>query len=336
MRKALVITTIAGSDKNELQHYANKCRENNTRFLVVGDQKSPENFKLEGCEYLSLKQQLKLPFQLSRHLPLNHYSRKNIGYLQAISGNASLIIETDDDNFPMQAFWNEKSAVQTIPVIRNCGWVNMYKYFTKSTIWPRGFPLEMLKESENKIINHQTEEVFCPIQQALVNSNPDVDAVFRLTQPLPMNFEIVGKIALGGKSYCPFNSQNTSWFPEAFPLLYLPSFCSFRLTDIWRSFIAQRICREYGWHISFHSPTVTQERNDHNLLADFNDEINGYLYNHEICEKLDHLVLNPEINGIFENLISCYRLFIEMKLISEKELKLLNYWIEDFKRYFRG
>ncbi|MHC4265647.1 MAG: STELLO glycosyltransferase family protein, partial [Planctomycetota bacterium] len=67
------------------------------------------------------------------------------------------------------------------------------------------------------------------------DDNPDVDAVYRLTQRLPLTFRKDRRLALGNGSKCPFNSQNTTWFPDAYPLLYLPAYCSFRMTDIWRS-----------------------------------------------------------------------------------------------------
>jgi hypothetical protein len=75
----------------------------------------------------------------------------------------------------------------------------------------------------------------------LADENPDVDAIYRLTLPLPIIFNKANNVALGNNSFCPFYSQNRTWFKEAFPLLYLSSHCSFRMTDIWRSFVAQRI-----------------------------------------------------------------------------------------------
>ena len=44
------------------------------------------------------------------------------------------------------------------------------------------------------------------------------------------------------------------------------------MTDIWRSFVAQRIAWANGWAILFHEPTVWQDRNEHNLMRDFRDE----------------------------------------------------------------
>ena len=82
------------------------------------------------------------------------------------------------------------------------------------------------------------EQVDCPIQQGLADENPDVDAIYRLVLPLPVQFETGRRIALKRGVWSPFNSQNTAWWPDAFPLLYLPAYCSFRMTDIWR-----KLCR---------------------------------------------------------------------------------------------
>ena len=61
------------------------------------------------------------------------------------------------------------------------------------------------------------------------------------------------------------------------------------MTDIWRSFVAQRIAWANNWSILFHEPTVWQERNDHSLMRDFKDEVPGYLHNRRIGEVLDRL-----------------------------------------------
>ncbi|MEP6955655.1 MAG: STELLO glycosyltransferase family protein, partial [Chthoniobacterales bacterium] len=69
----------------------------------------------------------------------------------------------------------------------------------------------------------------------------------------------------------------------------LPAHCSFRMTDIWRSFVAQRIAWENGWSVLFHEATVRQDRNAHDLMRDFQDEVSGYLHNRAIVEALSHL-----------------------------------------------
>jgi len=51
----------------------------NASVLIVGDRKGPHEYPLAGAELLTLERQLTLPLRLPRLLPLNHYTRKNIG-----------------------------------------------------------------------------------------------------------------------------------------------------------------------------------------------------------------------------------------------------------------
>ncbi len=328
LKKTLVITSIA-SPNPVLKQCAEGATRNGFRFIVVGDVISPPDFRLEGCEFYSISSQDALPFSLARILPKRHYARKNLGYLMAKDND--IIIETDDDNFPRDEFWLERERRVNASHLNDAGWFNVYASFSKENIWPRGFPLEnILSKDRLKEIPGLTE-VDCPIQQGLADENPDVDAVYRMTMKLPLDFDKREPIATGKGTWCPFNSQNTTWFREAFPLLYLPSYCSFRMTDIWRSFIAQRIAWTCEWNILFHNATVWQERNEHNLLKDFADEVPGYLNNARICKDLEELELKSGPDNLAENLLRCYKLMTANGYIGEQELPLLDAWIRDLE-----
>jgi hypothetical protein len=103
------------------------------------------------------------------------------------------------------------------------------------------------------------------------------------------------------------------------------------MTDIWRSFVAQRIAWEYGWKIAFHSATVYQKRNEHDLMRDFEDEVSGYLHNERIAKELDATKLSSLPSHIFANLRKCYETLIGMGLVSDKELVLLEAWSDDLQ-----
>jgi hypothetical protein len=328
----VIVTSIAGPNNKILQQLAQGCSEREYHFLVIGDLASPAEFHIDGCDFYSLKRQKQTKFKFAQLCPTRHYARKNIGYLLAIRNGASTIIETDDDNIPYQQFWERRQRIQNVPVIQDSGWVNVYRYFSDQNIWPRGFPLEKLQEQPPSYQTLSTLEIDGPIQQGLADENPDVDAVYRLILPLPQNFNKERRVAITNGSWCPFNSQNTTWWPDAFQLLYLPSYCSFRMTDIWRSFIAQRIAWLNGWAILFHEPTMRQERNVHNLLRDFNDEIPGYLHNSEICNALEALPLESGVEKIGDNLKVCYEKLVSMSLIGREELQLLDAWLEDIEQ----
>ena len=110
-----------------------------------------------------------------------------------------------------------------------------------------------------------------PIQQGLVNGSADVDAIWRLVMDREFFFEPRASVFLEPGNWCPFNTQTTWWWPVAYPLLYIPSYCSFRMCDIWKSFVAQRCLWELDMGIVFHAPEVYQDRNVHDLMRDFRD-----------------------------------------------------------------
>ena len=327
---ALVVTSIAQPNAM-MQSLARGCLEHGLDFFVIGDEASPPRFELEGCRFYGLAEQRALPFNFAEKCPTSHYARKNIGYLLAMREGASLILETDDDNIPTEDFWKDRSRRQSVKSVSNAGWVNVYRYFTDANIWPRGLPLDRIHAEIPQFESLTTEEIDCPIQQGLTNENPDVDAIYRLTLPLPQSFNKYRRIALHSGSRSPFNSQNTAWWRDAFPLLYLPAHCSFRMTDIWRSFVAQRIAWANDWAILFHEPTMRQERNEHDLMRDFKDEMDGYLNNSRIIEALDKLPLQKGLDKLNDNLRICYEELVRMELVAEQELDLVEAWVADLK-----
>lgn len=328
----LIITSIANQEHPVLKQFAEETSKHSIPFIVIGDTKSPKEFNLAGCDFYSIERQQTLKFQLAKTLPFKHYARKNLGYLIAISKGAEIIIETDDDNLPLEGFWDNRTKQVNAHLLSSKGWVNVYKYFTEVHIWPRGFALENIQDELPALDNRVL--IDCPIQQGLADENPDVDAIYRLTLPLPIIFNKANSIALGNNSLCPINSQNTTWFKEAFPLLYLPSYCSFRMTDIWRSFVAQRIAWTCGWPVLFHQSTVWQERNAHNLMNDFRDEISGYNNNAQIVKSLKELDLKEGTENIPANMLLCYKKLIELELVGADEMNLLKAWLHDiYKNY---
>jgi len=297
------------------------------RFVVAGDRKTPADWHCPGVEYWSIEAQERLG-EFARLLPLNHYARKNLGYLAAMRQGARIIYETDDDNL---AYDHLLATVERDVAGTRCaqsGWVNVYRHFTDARVWPRGFPLELLNGSFESGVTGEEVRVACPVQQFLADGDPDVDALFRLTQSQEILFR-PGSVILGAGSYCPFNSQNTLWWDDAFPLLYLPSHVSFRMTDIWRSYVAQVCLFRAGHHLAFREATVFQDRNAHDLMRDFRDEVAGYLNNLRIVPMLEALDLSPAPEDMGENLRVCYRALVEAGIVPQAELPLVDGWLAE-------
>jgi len=111
--------------------------------------------------------------------------------------------------------------------------------------------------------------------------------------------------------------------------MYLPSFCSFRMTDIWRSFVAQRCLWADDKSLLFHQAEMHQERNDHNLMKDFSDEIDGYLNNAAIATCLKRTALDPGDSA--GNLLKCYKALVEGGFIPDSEIELVQAWNRDLR-----
>jgi hypothetical protein len=335
-KTSLVITTINKPNQN-MKMYARACKINKWNFIVVGDKKTPKNFKLIHSEFINYKKKI-YDISFSKACPTNSYARKNIGYLYAIKNESQVIVETDDDNTPLKNFFLPFSLYSYSNFIyKKKDWINIYNYFVKkkylNKIWPRGLPLNKItKDSKEKILKKKKQKSL--IIQSLCNGNPDVDAIFRLMNSNAKNIEFKKnkKFFISKNCYVPFNSQSTTWYYDAFPLLYLPVTCTFRSTDIWRSLIAQIILNFDNELVLFQSPIVFQNRNKHDLMNDFKSEVPVYLESQNIINLLKNINLKKGPENYLHNLLTCYKILVKNNIFNPQEIIFLKLWINDFKR----
>jgi hypothetical protein len=327
-----VITTIQRPTAS-VAGLTQRLRELKAPLIVIGDRKGPADFDAPQAELVTLDQQLRLPLELARLLPTGHYVRKNIGYLMAIARGASCIYETDDDNMPAPN-WSPRTMRTAAIRISPRPWVNVFRLFSDQVIWPRGFPLQLI--TSEATYRHDpaapVENFESPIQQGLADLSPDVDAIWRLVLDREFRFRQGPSVWLPPGTWCPFNSQSTWWWPAAYPLMYLPSRCTFRMTDIWRSFVAQRCLWELGCGMVFHAAEVVQERNPHRLIKDFEDEVPGYLQNERIVGLLANARLQPGPSAVGENLLRCYEALVAGGIFPADEMPLVRAWLADTQR----
>lgn len=331
-RIAVIITSINKLNRN-IQNLSSNSKKKNWSFIIIGDKKSPKNFSLKYGKYYNIRDQKKTNINFAKICPLNSYARKNIGYLLAIKNKTEVIIETDDDNYPKKNFFTTPKLIHKVSEIMNKNWVNIYDLFLKEKkfIWPRGLPLNFVKKNKIRLTKKKKLQKFY-LQQGVCDINPDVDAIYRLiNEKINIKFKNNFFVSLG-KAYSPFNSQNTIWFKEIFPLLYLPVSCSMRATDIIRGLVAMKILQNDNKKALFYGTTVFQKRNEHNLFKDFEDEIPIYLNSKKIVEVLNGLKLKKGNKFYYENLLKCYKNLILHKIIDKKENVYLNSWLKSLKK----
>jgi hypothetical protein len=311
-----------------MERLAAVARQVGAPVVVIGDTKSPATWHLPNARFFDVAAQRELPWALARLLPLGHYARKNLGYLLAFQGGARVVFETDDDNAPLPEWSPRSLAVAGVRQAVGGGWFNVYGSFGQRMLWPRGLPLEHLKVAESSTSAVSDEPLRAPVQQGLANGSPDVDAVWRMVCERDVRFAREPSVFVPPWTWCPFNSQSTWWWHEVLPLMYLPSHCSFRVTDIWRSFVAQRCLWELGHGLVFHSAEVVQDRNPHDVLRDFEDEVPGYLGNQHMTEVLAALSLSSESSSMGVNLITCYEALVARGFLPRDEMALVEAWVE--------
>lgn len=299
-------------------------------LVVVGDRKTPRDWHLDNCEFLSIEKQETLDYEIIKFLPENHYCRKNIGYLYAISHGAKCIYETDDDNALIEGIFTLSEGDELVEVCvegKNC--VNVFSYFGQPTVWPRGFPLDQIADSPSYQVKNISEQR-CGVVQGLVNKDPDVDGIFRLTQYRDVYFDKKPPCVLPEGVFCPFNTQNTLFSYESFWGLMIPSTTAFRVCDIWRSYIVQRLLWDLNLRLCFTSPTAIQERNEHNLFRDFCDEQDLYLKSGCLIQFL--LNWKSEASHFPERMENLTEELVAHQYLKQEEIALVQAWIHDLTR----
>ena len=298
--------------------------------IVVGDKKTPsaQAFDHPNITFIPYDEQKALGFQIEERLPVNHYSRKNLGYLYAIKHGATVIAESDDDNIPYD-HWGDTIppafSIKAYDTIQSPRFCNVYKLMSDETIWPRGFPLDFINKRQDIQYKRETFDKIC-IWQGLADRDPDVDAIYRL---IFKNDQIVfarpeHPLVLGQNVYCPFNSQNTVWAQMAFIYLYLPCFVSFRFTDILRGYVAQKGIWALNGRLGFDGATVYQERNRHDLMKDFRDEIECYLNVNGVVSALDLCELTGDP---FSDIVDIYSTLNRYDFVQAREVECVRSWV---------
>lgn len=309
------------------------------RVTVVGDRKTPPDFELEPVTFLNLQHQKSMDSELAPLLPFDSYSRKMLGYLSVLGKETEEIYESDDDNSLNEHFFEGFPSKTPLRSIAAEGICNHYRLFSDEHIWPRGFPLEQILGAEagwslgsGVRFELDNPSAQLALAQFLANGNPDVDAIFRLTSPVNLqSFQFLDAtpavLSKNKFALAPVNSQVTIWRPAAFELMYLPVTCSFRMTDIWRGFIAQRVLFEMGLYTVFMGVGAFQDRNDHRLLADFELEVEGYLGYQKFFDVISRVEIAA--SSVSESMTRIYSALIEEGFFERVELEFLEAWCRD-------
>ena len=138
---AIVVTSINAFNA-AMRQLRSGAVEAGAQMIVIGDIQSPSDFLIEGSRFLSIRDQIATGFSFAGLCPSRSYARKNVGYLVAAAGGAKIIVRDGRRQFPAAGFFWAAHRSISANVAINEGWLNVYRHFTHSNIWPRGLPLD--------------------------------------------------------------------------------------------------------------------------------------------------------------------------------------------------
>jgi hypothetical protein len=277
MKKVIVTTTINPPTKAIAAFQAMEGWE----LVVVGDKKTPADYRLERGTYVSPEEQERYDPALSEAIGWNCIQRRSFGFLWAMELGAELVAVVDDDNIPLPG-WGEDLLVgrevevdyyeTDLPAFDPLGATN-YRH-----LWHRGYPLQLVPRRDYS--RRSRKKVCVDVQADFWNGDPDVDAICRLEHAPLCDFD-PGCFPLAANKISPFDSQNTFFGAELLKDYFMFPHVG-RMDDIWPSYYVQAL----GAKVVYGKPSVYQDRNVHDLVRDMRNEYIGYENNLKLVEDL--------------------------------------------------
>ena len=256
-------------------------------LVIVGDKKTPKNYKLKNGIYLSPKKQENIDKKLSDLIGWNCIQRRNFGILYAWKNGADIVAVVDDDNIPYKN-WGKKLLIdkKTKTNFYNTKSVafDPISVTNHKNLWHRGFPIQILDKRNN--VKKQTKIIIPDIQADFWNGDPDIDAICRMEHHPICKFKDK-YFPLASNKVSPFNSQNTFISKKVLPYYFLFPHIG-RMDDIWASFYVL----SKGFKVIYNKASVFQKRNVHDLTKDMLKEFIGYENNLNLIKDLKKNINN--------------------------------------------
>ena len=317
-------------------------------LVVVGDKKTNHSLwhQFESQHgnviYLAPEDQQLLGYAILKHIPWNHFGRKSIGFIFALRNGAEIIYDFDDDNHLLISDLSELQTLKQTTINADHHVFNPYPFFEpkhkgKDTfVWPRGFPLGFIQDpstfdSTHVELRETVSQENLAVVQSLANHDPDVDAIYRLSRPLPVYFGKSGTLLVPPRGiFIPWNAQAVLLKRTAFFGLLLPVSVTGRVSDIWRSYLTSRLLWETEYRIGFSSPFVNQYRNPHSYMKDLEEEKDLYY-------KVDGLLTallkwtSAESSSLEEAYLGLITEVVSSGFLGVEDLDLARAWCGDLR-----
>ena len=279
------VATTSIHDCSRYLRWLQACDPEVLVFVAV-DRKTPKIKWPANAVELSLGFQER--YKCKALLGENTIELRNTAILEALRAGADAIVLADDDNLCLNAaYFADFEAAFTdirLQVTGRNGWFDPGRLLSPDVRF-RGFPHQI----EAAYDVQPPTDLKVGLAGGIVIGDPDIGAVERIAKaPIVHNFSelLRNGIVVDNNTWTVTNSQNTAVLRQFAPcMLTCPQFG--RYADIFASLVCQRVMREHGYAVHIGLPAVWQQRNEHDLVKDLQDEIFGMAHIVEFAEFLD-------------------------------------------------
>jgi len=250
-------------------------------LVVIGDLKTPKDYKLKRGVYVAPEEQEKYDRELSEAIGWKCIQRRNFGLLWAHDMKADIVAVIDDDNIPYPEWGSdlllgrsvEANYYETdLPAFDAVGATN------HGQIWHRGYPLQLVPRRDYG--RRSRRKMDFDVQADFWDGDPDIDAVCRMIYKPECKFD-ASLFPIAANKPAPFNSQNTFLKGSLLKDYFLFPHVG-RMDDIWAAYYVQA----QGRKVVFGKASVYQQRNEHDLVVDMKKEYPGYENNLELVTRI--------------------------------------------------
>tara|TARA_B100002051_G_C16721473_1_gene632694 strand:+ start:418 stop:1596 length:1179 start_codon:yes stop_codon:yes gene_type:complete len=349
MENVIITTTIntptflEGICKN-LKRF--KYGKNENSIIVIGDLKTPKTTN-NFCQKLSSKYGYKINYfdiafqnsffkkkykSLYNFFPLNDAVRKLLGSIYLFKKLPNRVIFIDDDNYVndqkdfLKGHLVTNSKLKLNSVNSKSKWPNLYKYFKERSNVPfyaRGYPWKYRNLLANKFsTKKKLKKVIANCGYIL--GDPDIDANSRLFWPI----ETLGvakeqHFTLDKENFFPLNDQNTSVAKNYIPLYFKP-LSGGRNSDIWTSYLIEKVAYAFNETVAYGPPIITQVRNKHDYWKDYELEKEHNISTDLFSEILESIKISKTSNRLDAFINLCDKFVIKINILSKESKKKIN------------
>lgn len=341
MTKALVTTTIYRPDN--LIEWA-KLLNPGDLICVAGDKKTPHDevnrvlLDIQNQNFVRTHYAVHSRWRIANVVGWNSIQRRNVAILDAMSFGVDSITTIDTDNFPLddhymtdlkeiigESWYGPQLSVSD-------GWFNVGDILNPP-VTHRGFPIQRRQHVDSEVVDLRMNHSVVGVFASLWFGDPDIDAMERMTRnPTVIGCTGPSTFTLAKNTWCPFNSQATTFRRDLLPLLNVWPGVG-RMDDIWPSFVARHIMDARGWSVAYGQPFVRQERHEHDLVSDLENEIIGYRHTGDLVDAIREVKVDSS-QHVVQNLAEIYRKLEWCSFIPDRTLDFMQAWLEDMRAIY--